>query len=164
MSSLLGILQRRKVVPDDLLTSQLFNERGFYQAFMGDLKRCTDEVIIESPYITTTRVNALLPVLTKLSKQGVKITVNTRHPKDHDELLRIQAWMAIKKLRPLGIRVRFFTDYHHRKIAVIDGRILWEGSLNILSQSHSREIMRRIESVELAEQMVRFLGLRRFWQ
>lgn len=50
-----------------------------------------------------------------------------------------------------------------RKIAVIDGRILWEGSLNILSQGNSREVMRRIESEELTKQMVRFLGLHRFY-
>ena len=60
------------------------------------------------------------------------------------------------------MKVRFFNSMNQRNIAVIDGRILYEGSLNILSQNRSREIMRRIESEELTKQMIRFLGLKRF--
>ena len=29
---------------------------------------------------------------------------------------------------------------HHRKLAILDRKVLWEGSLNILSQTRSREI------------------------
>ena len=38
---------------------------------------------------------------------------------------------------------------------------LYEGSLNILSQNDSCEIMRRIESTQLAWQMARFIGVDR---
>ena len=158
-----SLLRRYKAAPDDLLTSRLYDEQTFYDAFISDLKRCKQEVIIESPYMTVKRVNSLAPILKKLVKDGVKVTINTRHPKDHDELMRIQAWLAMKTLRPIGVKVRFFTDYHHRKIAVLDGRILWEGSLNILSQCRSREVMRRIESEELTKQMIRFLHLNRLY-
>ncbi len=154
---------RRPPSPSDLLTSTLYNEKGFYPTFLRDLKRCHTEVIIESPYMTVTRVNALAPTLRKLVKRGVRVRVNTRFPGHHDEQLRIQAWVATKSLRSIGVKVRFFSNYHHRKIAVLDGRILYEGSLNILSQSNSAEIMRRIESEELTKQMVRFLGLKRFY-
>ena len=160
---MLSLLRHYKAVPNDLLTSKLYDERTFYEAFINDLKHCKQEIVIESPYITTKRVTVLCPALKKLIKHGVKVTVNTRHPKDHNELRRVQAWMAIKTLRSIGIKVRFFTDYHHRKIAVLDGRILWEGSLNILSQCNSREIMRRIESEELTKQMIRFLRLNRLY-
>jgi phosphatidylserine/phosphatidylglycerophosphate/cardiolipin synthase-like enzyme len=147
----------------NLLTSKLFDEHSFYEAFIHDLRRSKTEVIIESPYITCRRVNQLLPILKKLIKHGVKVTINTRNPQHHDELLRIQAYMAFKILKPRCFKVITFNDYHHRKIAVIDGRILYEGSLNILSQYHSCEIMRRIESEELNMQMINFLGLRRFY-
>ena|SRR5665213_16487 len=152
-----------KTSPQNLLTSKLFDEHSFYEAFIHDLRRSKSEVIIESPYITCRRVNQLLPILKKLVKHGVKITINTRNPQHHDELLRIQAYMAFKILEPAGVKIRTFNDYHHRKIAAIDGKILYEGSLNILSQCHSREIMRRIESEVLTKQMIRFLGLKRFY-
>jgi phosphatidylserine/phosphatidylglycerophosphate/cardiolipin synthase-like enzyme len=157
------MLFRAKIPPADLLTSELFDERTFYSAFIKDLKQCQREVIIESPYMTTARLAILLPVLRKLVKRGVKVRINTRYPGHHDELLRIQAWMATKDLKKAGIKVKFFNDYNHRKIAVLDDRILWEGSLNILSQNHSREVMRRIESEQLANQMVCFLKLNKFY-
>lgn len=156
-------LSFRKTPPADLLTSRLLTERTFYDSFLRDLKRCKSEVIIESPYMTMNRLSTITPILRKLVKRGVKIRVNTRFPGHHDELLRIQAWVVTKKLKEIGVRVKFFNDYHHRKIAVLDERILYEGSLNILSQANSREVMRRIESEQLTKQMIKFLGLKRFY-
>lgn len=154
---------KRRPAPNDLLYSRLYDERTFYQAFVRDLRRAEKEVIIESPYMTVPRVNSLLPILRKLVKHGVKVRVNTRFPGHHDQQLRIQAWMVTKNLRAIGVKVRFFNDYHHRKIATIDGRILYEGSLNILSQCRSREVMRRIESQQLTKQMISFLHLKKFY-
>jgi hypothetical protein len=51
---------------------------------------------------------------------------------------------------------------HHRKLAIIDRRLLWEGSLNMLSQNDSCEIMRRIESNSLATQMIHFARLDKY--
>jgi len=163
MRSVISLLHRHKASPIDLLDSQLFDERTFYRAFIHDLKHCQSEVIIESPYMTMARLTILLPVFRRLIKRGVAVRKNTRFPGHHDELLRIQAWTAAKHLKKVGVKVRFFRDYNHRKIAALDKRILWEGSLNILSQSNSREVMRRIESRQLTEQMVCFLRLQRFY-
>lgn len=160
---MLSLLRQSKTKPNDLLKSKLYDEKTFYQAFIKDLSRCQHEVIIESPYLAIKRTDNLSPILQGLVRRGVKVKVNTRYPGHHEELLRIQAWMASKKLKSIGVKVRFFNDYHHRKLAVLDDKILWEGSLNILSQSHSREIMRRIESEELTTQMILFLGLHRFY-
>jgi phosphatidylserine/phosphatidylglycerophosphate/cardiolipin synthase-like enzyme len=157
------LFNRTKVSPDSLLTSKLLDEQSFYPAFMRDLKHCKREVIIESPYMTVRRVNTLLPILQKLTRKGVIVKVNTRFPGHHDEQLRIQAWMATKLLKQSGIKVRFFKDYNHRKIATLDGRILYEGSLNILSQGRSREVMRRIESEQLTKQIIIFLRLKRWY-
>ncbi len=157
-------IRLHKVRPENLLTSKLYDETSFYPAFLRDLKHCKKEVAIESPYMTARRVAIMAPILKKLVKRGVKVTVNTRFPGHHCELLRIQAWQATKILKDIGVKVWFFHDYHHRKIAVLDGRILYEGSLNILSQCRSREIMRIIESEQLTKQIVRFLGIRRhYW-
>lgn len=158
-----NLLKRTKINPTDLLTSKLYDEKSFYKAFIKDLKHAKKEVIIESPYMTTARVATLAPTLRKLVKKGVKVRVNTRFPGHHDQLLRIQAWMATKTLKQIGVKVYFYYDYHHRKIAVLDSRTLYEGSLNILSQGHSSEIMRRIESEQLAKQMIKFLRLRRWF-
>lgn len=150
----------RNADPHDLLTSGLFDERSFYPRFLRDLRHCKQEVIIESPYMTMPRILLMKPIFKKLVKKGVKVRVHTRYPGHHDKLLRIQAFQATKELKQAGVRVFYFHDYHHRKLAILDSTILYEGSLNILSQNKSREIMRRIESEQLVRQMVRFLHLK----
>jgi len=147
---------------NDLLTSQLYDEQSFYDAFTKDLRRAQSKVIIESPYLTQRRALQFSKVLRKLKKRGVRVIVNTRHPKSHDKLLEIQSWLAIRVFRESGAKVRFHSDMRHRKLAAIDGEILWEGSLNIFSQSNSREIMRRTRSAVLCQQMLHFTGINRW--
>ncbi len=151
-----------KAAPTELLTSRLFDETTFYQSFISDLDKCKEEVIIESPYITTKRMNMLFPIFNRLIKRGVRITVITRSPQEHGDSLAIQAERAIQSFEALGVQVLLCTDNHHRKLAILDRKILWEGSLNILSQTYSREIMRRINSEVLSREMFDFLKLGKF--
>jgi phosphatidylserine/phosphatidylglycerophosphate/cardiolipin synthase-like enzyme len=154
-------LQRLKRSPSDLLTSQLHNEQTFYRAFKRDLTACTHEAVIESPYITSNRVASLLPIFEKMRSRNVSIVVNTRHPAEHESPYVIQAQRAVKQLQEIGVKV-LYTGKLHRKIAVFDQTIVWEGSLNILSQNDSCEIMRRVESEVISQQMLRFLKLGQF--
>ncbi len=156
-----SFLHRHKPSPAGLLTSQLFNDATFYPAFVRDLNRSRVEVIIESPFITVKRTALLAPILMRLKKRGVRVVINTRDPNEHEALMRIQAQIAVKEFQQAGIEV-LYTDKHHRKLAILDGEILWEGSLNILSQNDSCEIMRRIESKELAAQLLQFVCLSKF--
>ena len=154
--------KRRKLDPSALLSSQLFDERAFYKAFISDLKRCQKQVVIESPYLSCRRANQLAPILKKLIRKGVKVRINTRNPNHHDQNLRIQGWKVFYQFKDLGIKVKLCDDMRHRKLAVLDECVLWEGSLNILSQSNSREIMRRTQSPELSRQMASFTGMNRW--
>lgn len=156
--------KRRKLDPSALLSSQLFDERAFYKAFVADLKACRKQVVIESPYLSSRQANQLTPMLRKLVKKGVKVRINTRNPNHHDQNLRIQGWKVFYQFKDLGIKVKLCDDMRHRKLAVLDECVLWEGSLNILSQSNSREVMRRIQSHEMCRQMISFTGMNKwFW-
>lgn len=136
----------------DLLSSKLFSEETFYQAFQKDLNKTGHEVVIESPFITNRRLALLLPTLEKLKERRVRVIINTRDPQELDDgYHRSDAHEAIAKLQHVGIQV-LYTAGHHRKIIIIDRQILYEGSLNVLSQNDSCEIMRRIESSSLAWQ------------
>ncbi len=145
-----------------LLTSQLHDEHTFYQKFIKDLASCKNEVIIESPYITSERMRTFDRLFKNLLEKGVKIYIFTRDPKEHDESMEVQSEEAISWCEIVGIHVRLCLGNHHRKLAILDRKILYEGSLNILSQTWSREIMRRIEGQELAMQMFNFLKLDKF--
>lgn len=146
---------------NDFEKSQLFSETDFYQNFIKDLLDAKQEVVIDSPYITTERVRSFTPVFEHLINKGVKILVLTRQPKEHDPGMKYQAADEIRNFESLGVTVLPFIGYIHRKLAIIDRSILWEGSLNILSQRDSHEIMRRFEGKETAQQMMTFLKLDR---
>ena len=153
---------RRQQSPAELLTSTLYDEATFYPKFIDDLKRCQHEAIIESPFVTGRRANVLLPILQKLKSRSVRIAITTRDPEEHDDdYLRSEARRAISSFQQAGIQV-IYSNRHHRKLAILDRAVLYEGSLNILSHNDSREIMRRIESVQLAWQMARFVKVDAF--
>ncbi len=145
-----------------LRSSGLFDEKTFYQAFIRDLENCKKEVFIESPFITSERTKPLVPLFNKLLEKGVRIYVMTRDPKEHGEKMEYQSEEIISLFERLGIQVLLCVGNHHRKLAILDRKILWEGSLNILSQNNSREIMRRIEGEELSLEMFNFLKLYKF--
>ena len=144
-----------------MFNSTLFDEKSFYDAFINDLEGCRSEVIIESPYITSKRAEMLIPVFRGLLLKNVKIYIMTRDPKEHNENMEYQSEDAIRTFEVMGVQVLLCIGNHHRKLAILDRQILWEGSLNILSQTYSREIMRRIDSEKLAMEMFEYLKLER---
>lgn len=138
--------------------SKLYSEETFYNAFVKDIRQARSELVIESAYMTTRRVHYLLPYSKELKKNRVRVVINTRNPEEHDLYLREEARKCLSLLLEIGVQV-ISSESLHRKTAIIDRNILWEGSLNILSQNNSQEVMRRTESTELGWQMIRFSGL-----
>lgn len=144
-----------------LLASELYSEETFYKAFMRDVARAHGQVIIESPFMTLRRFRSLQTVLETALRRGVRVVVNTRDPDSHELMMREQALACLEVLDELGVKV-LYTGGLHRKIAIVDD-VLWEGSLNILSQNDSCEMMRRTASADAVKQMIRFTGLSRWY-
>ena len=144
-----------------LSATELYDEKTFYKAFVRDIAHAKVRVVIESPYITTRRSEMLEGMIVKILKRGVRVVVNTREPETHDLLICEQAATCIEKLQQLGVTV-LYTANLHRKIAIVDD-VLWEGSLNILSQNDSCEIMRRTASLDATAQMILFIKLSQWY-
>lgn len=141
--------------------SRLYDQDSFDKQFLRDIKRARKSVVIECPFIRLARINELTPIFAKLRQKRVTVVVNTKPPEEHDYEFEMQALAAIEKLQDLGVKI-LYTTKHHRKIAIIDREILYEGSLNILSFYDSCEIMRRTESAHEAESLIKFIGLNRY--
>lgn len=137
-------------------------KKTFYNAFVSDLEACRSEVVIESPYITSNRMKTLKHSFERLVSKEVKVYIITRDPREHSNGYEVQSEEVIQYFEALGVQVLLCGGNHHRKLAILDRKILWEGSLNILSQTHSREIMRRIENKEVTLEMFHFLKLNTF--
>lgn len=142
--------------------SALFDEKSFYNQFIYDLRHCQKEVIIESPFICSSRMKVLYPIFKELVIRQVKVYVFTRDPKEHPKPMAEQAEYEITRFEYLGVQPFICSGNHHRKLAIIDRKILWEGSLNILSQTKSREIMRRIDDPESAIYMMKYINYGRY--
>ena len=98
-------------------------------------------------------------VFQRLLHKKIKIHIVTREPSEHEsELFCYQATNEILKYSEMGIKFELLNGFHHRKLAIIDRKILWEGSLNILSQTNSLEIMRKTEETKEVKQMMDFLN------
>lgn len=140
-------------------SSSLFDEKTFYQTFLRDLFNCREEVIIESPFITNSRMKDFRSVFKKILEKRVKVYIFTRDPREHEPEMALQSELEIQNFERIGVQTFLCTGNHHRKLAILDRKILWEGSLNILSQGYSREIMRRIDEENMAVEMFNFLKL-----
>lgn len=141
-----------------LVSSAIVDEHGFYGMFSKDIRVAYDRIIIESPYVTSRRAREISPLLSSAVKRGVKVIIYTRNPYHHDGILISESLKGIGILREAGTTVVTCDDMRHRKLAMIDGYILWEGSLNMLSQNGSKEIMRRIISTYMCSQMEKFIN------
>ncbi len=143
--------------------SELHDEDTFYYAFINDLKRAKKEVIIESPYIASARMEKLSSIFERLIAKEIKVVVVTRSPEEHIEPFDRQSEREIQHFEKIGVNVLISRGRNghpsHRKLAIIDRTVLWEGSLNILSHSNNGEIMRRIQDKSHALEMLKFTRL-----
>lgn len=135
----------------------LADENTFYYQFSRDLYLAKQEVIIESPFITTKKLESLKSIFETLVSKSVKVFVITRDPSEHDYVMSNQSELAIHYFESLGVQV-LLSKSHHRKIAMIDRKVIWKGSLNILSHRSSREFMEREEDIQKAKQLFSFLN------
>ena len=134
----------------------LSDEKNFYYNFERDLLEAKKEVIIESPFITISKVRSLKSIFELLIKRDTKVFVITRHPEEHSASMTEQSEAGIRFFESIGVQV-LMCKSHHRKIAMIDREIIWKGSLNILSHRNSREFMEREENKQKAEVLFKFL-------
>lgn len=134
------------------------SDRGFLDSFRADLAAASEQVVILSPFLSGNRAAHYYPVLEALVVRNVAVAVYARPRKEQPESLRDHYNEVEHRLRMLGAQFSARPGMHE-KIAAIDGRILWHGSLNILSHNDTRESMLRFDSPDLVGEILTDLGL-----
>lgn len=137
----------------------LYDEKSFYKSFSRDLLSAEKEVVIYSPFISKYRSEYFSRIFKRLKYRNIAVFIFTRSIEDHELIVRSEIKAALKDYEELGACIIPLPGLVHAKTAIIDRRILWDGSLNILSQRESREMMRRTEDEEMAKQVMDHLGL-----
>ncbi|HEY9785723.1 MAG TPA: phospholipase D-like domain-containing protein, partial [Candidatus Obscuribacterales bacterium] len=131
---------------------KLFNENNFYPSFLSDLRSAKESVVIVSAYLTRRRGRGVIKELQKLVLKGVIAVIYTRDSDEHDEYMKSEAKIVSQEALDAGITVVEMKKIH-QKAALIDDRIAWEGSLNIMSHNDSFETMRRFENKLVAQEL-----------
>lgn len=130
----------------------IFDNTNFLTVFHNDLAAAKNEIVIVSPYLGKNRVKQMLSVLTPVMYNGVKVTVVTRPETDYKEKDRLSVRELAGSLENAGIHIVFRSGIH-QKFAIMDQRIVWYGSINLLSFGRSEESMMRLDSLRIANEL-----------
>lgn len=137
----------------------LYNEKTFYRAFVRDMLEAKKEIVIYCPFISKFRSDFFKDTLLNLRHRNVAVFIFTRPLEEHEYLKRSEIDSALKDYEDYGACIIYLPGFIHQKAAIIDRTVLWEGSLNILSQRESHEMMRRTIDEDFAKQVMTHLGL-----
>ena len=133
----------------------IFDSLNFAPVYATDIHAAQREVIIVSPFLGNRRVAA---TVSQLVTARAKVTVITRPPENYLDKDRARISACINMLTGHGITVKTKENIH-QKFAIIDQRLVWYGSINLLSYGSAEESIMRIESMSIAGELFRGLDL-----
>ena len=131
----------------------IYDGKSFYPVFCQDLRNAEKEILIVSPFMTKSRLQKLVKVLSEPILRGVSVKTVVRPAEDLPVKDRKSVPDNAEYLMDYGIQVVFRPGFH-QKFTVIDGRISWYGSVNILSFGKAEESVMRLESREIAGELI----------
>jgi superfamily I DNA and/or RNA helicase len=163
MKGNLKVIDARTVINEELLLASntkptsssgsisWFTGEGFYKAFDKDLRSVKSKVFLASPFTTTQGTQRWMQTFRDLRAKDVEIIgftkpVNEKDTSTNSAEIHTSLEGVFKELRPVSKM--------HEKLAVFDQRVVWLGSLNILSHKNSTEIMVRIDSPDFAQSII----------
>jgi hypothetical protein len=127
-----------ETLAEHVQVADIHDERSFYEALSGYLNQARRTIWIWAPWAAK-RVRSLLPVLTDAVGRGVQVTLFVRDP--GDPLQRRPDYQRyLSDLRSVLSAV-VEINVMHQKIVIIDENTVLLGSVNVLSQSWTREVM-----------------------
>lgn len=143
----------------------IYTEKNFYKIFKHELLLAEKSVVIFSPFIARKRVSEVDDIFRILVEKGIKIYVITRSPVHQGNQSDVDTELMINELKKIGVTVVIASEkvkLHnklHEKLALIDDHVCFIGSLNILSQSDSSEMMIPIRSKKSINNLIKYMNI-----
>jgi len=134
-------------------TDIIFDNVTFLPVYRNDLLNAAREILIVSPFITKRRVSQMLPFLVAARERDVKAVVVTRPATDFREKDRASLDESLSVLETAGVRVVYKSSIH-QKFAIFDQKIVWYGSINLLSFGRSEESIMRLDNPGIADELL----------
>jgi phosphatidylserine/phosphatidylglycerophosphate/cardiolipin synthase-like enzyme len=135
----------------------IFDNTNFLPVYHNDMMNAAREAVIVSPFVTRRRAFQMLPNMEAALAKRVSVVVVTRPTKAYKDKDRPALEETLASLKDTGVRLLFKANIH-QKFAVIDQKIVWYGSINLLSYGSAQESIMRLESPNIAQELMKDLG------
>jgi superfamily II DNA or RNA helicase len=146
-----------KAKGEDLLSASLdiiFDKNNFLSVFCHDITAVKREILIVSPFVRKRRAMEMIQHLKSALDKKIRIIVVTRPPEDFKAEDRTALQNNLDLLKSKGISLVFKSNIH-QKFAIMDQRMVWYGSINLLSYGSAQESIMRIESSNIANELIK---------
>ena len=132
----------------------IFDKDSFLPVFSNDLAGSKREILIVSPFVRKRRSMQMLKQLRNALDKGIRTIVLTRPAEDFKTKDRMALRQVLEELKNSGISVVLKSNIH-QKFAIMDQKIVWYGSINLLSYGTAQESIMRIESSNIANELIK---------
>lgn len=149
-----------KAKGDEIMDTPLdiiFTKENFLPAFNQDIIDAKKEILIVSPFIRQKRTGQMIRHLNIALRKPVRVSVVTRPKEDFPEKDHAIYQKARDLLTESGINIILKANIH-QKFAIMDRKIVWYGSINLLSYGSAQESIMRIESADIADELMKSMG------
>ena len=120
-----------------------FDSETYYGTFSKDITGAKKEIIISSHYVSSAGSDRLIRALSSPLASGVPVTLITFPSSHYSEDIKPRIDTIHRELASAGIRIQIVENISSR-FAVIDGEILWYGSMNLASSIKDNDDEMRI--------------------
>ncbi len=154
----IGYKAKSESVPSEPIDI-IFNKTTFLPVYSNDIVSAAREILIVSPFVTKKRSLQMLQNLEVAIGNNIKVIVVTRPVTDFKDRGAKALQGTLDSLKNAGIAVIFKSNIH-QKFAVIDQKLVWYGSINLLSYGSAEESIMRLESFNIASELIKSIGVR----
>jgi phosphatidylserine/phosphatidylglycerophosphate/cardiolipin synthase-like enzyme len=132
----------------------IYDKSSFLPVYTNDLLNAQKEIFIISPFVSRRRVCMILPQLQSANFKNISVTVFTRPVNDFKDEDKQKISEVQHLLKVAGIKLLTKSNIH-QKFAVIDQKIVWYGSINLLSFGSAEESIMRLNSGMIAGELMK---------
>ena len=134
----------------DEAADTIFDAQTYAPVYERDLQAAQREILISSPALSRKKVTYFLELLRERQEAGVQIKILTLAPDAQDTY---QAAEKIGFLRQSGIEV-FPSKACREHFAILDRRLVWYGSMNLLSNERPDDNLIRLPDEQIAQELL----------
>jgi superfamily II DNA or RNA helicase len=136
----------------------IYDNNSFLPVYTNDFNSAQSEIIITSPFVSKLRITRFLPQIQAVIGRKVSVIVITRPTDDYKDSDKQNVSDIHRLLINAGVKMHLLSNIH-QKFAVIDQKIVWYGSINLLSFGSAEESIMRLNSTMIAGELLkRFRG------